>query len=622
MAVMVLRALQASRLEANVFHCSATINACAKEGHWATALDLLRSMVENKIEAHTVTYSAVISACEKGAQWRIALHVLSLMVDAECEIDIITYDSAMSACEKAGQWSASLELFRSLQDSAIEADTIVYNTAITACGKGQHWAKALACLGMMGESRVKADRITYNAVISACEKGGHWTMALDLLQAMTDFQVERDTITCNSAISACEKGAEWEMALQLLSLMPEVGVERDTITFASAISACEKGKKWSMALDILKTMSEVRVETNAIAFSAAIHACEVCDRWALTLDLLSDMLHANVEDCTVSRLQHVRTYVHSFLAGGPEDCLKHVVLVMLLQEMVRDSTPLHYVDTHAGCGVYDLASPEARQFCNFEDGVMRVSRACHDGNSPRPIAEYIAALQSLNKGMSGNTSMRYYLGSAGLAQAWLRPQDRATLFEHSAPAAAALRRSVSLLDQSHVRVLQQDSYEWLTRAPSGFFSGRGLVLMDPPYDSVNSYFTWNLFMLRHLSQQWPHSCIALWYPYFNAEQTACLHRRAEDLQLGDVLVAELLLQRPLERQLPGSGLLLVRPPQRLHDELKEVLPALGRMLSPSSEAGVRTHLFWLGASEGEWGMGQKGQRGRAGFCQSNPATSE
>lgn len=32
---------------------------------------------------------------------------------------------------------------------------------------------------------------------------------------------------------------------------------------------------------------------------------------------------------------------------------------------------------------------------------------------------------------------------------------------------------------------------------------RALILLDPPYDSGTSYFTWNLFMLRRLRAAWP-----------------------------------------------------------------------------------------------------------------------
>ena len=48
------------------------------------------------------------------------------------------------------------------------------------------------------------------------------------------------------------------------------------------------------------------------------------------------------------------SYRHAFHAGNHADVLKHVVLVQTLVRACQKETPVFYIDTHAGAGVYAL----------------------------------------------------------------------------------------------------------------------------------------------------------------------------------------------------------------------------------------------------------------------------
>ena len=58
---------------------------------------------------------------------------------------------------------------------------------------------------------------------------------------------------------------------------------------------------------------------------------------------------------------------------------------------------------------------------------------------------------------------------------------------------------------------QENSYQHLLRGKNTLSQlKKALILLDPPYDSGNSYFTWNLFMLRRLQETWPQAgCLGL-----------------------------------------------------------------------------------------------------------------
>ena len=52
-------------------------------------------------------------------------------------------------------------------------------------------------------------------------------------------------------------------------------------------------------------------------------------------------------------------YRHAFHAGNHADCLKHALLLLLLDALKRKDAPFAVLDTHAGRGLYDLSADEA-----------------------------------------------------------------------------------------------------------------------------------------------------------------------------------------------------------------------------------------------------------------------
>jgi 23S rRNA (adenine2030-N6)-methyltransferase len=338
-----------------------------------------------------------------------------------------------------------------------------------------------------------------------------------------------------------------------------------------------------------------------------MHACETCGEWQQALKLLASMLETRVPDRTTV----ARQYAHRFQAGSSYDCLKHMVLVALLQHLVSEGSPFTYIDTHAGGGIYDFQSPEAMRFQNFEDGILKVAEAFAKASArevvPRFVADLLAVMLRCNRALGASVgNLQYYLGSPAIAQQWLRPGDRAILFETSPGVHADLQRSMDMLLTPQcgvaIEVLMEGSYRWLTaQADMVGLPEKKLVLIDPPYDSYNSYTTWNLFVLRHLHRCWPTSCVTLWYPRLpNSDaEIECFHRRVQELQVGDVLVTEMSMDRLSEGavRLESSGLLLVHPPPGLDAQLHNAISVMGQLLSPagtdSNSQTVATSVFWL-----------------------------
>ncbi|CAE8635781.1 unnamed protein product [Polarella glacialis] len=93
---------------------SASINVCAKEGHWLVAASLLSQMTKEKLEIDQICFNSVIHACEKGGQWRYALGYLCRMPGTRAMQDEISYNAAISACEKGLEWQLAVCLLGSM----------------------------------------------------------------------------------------------------------------------------------------------------------------------------------------------------------------------------------------------------------------------------------------------------------------------------------------------------------------------------------------------------------------------------------------------------------------------------------------------------------------------------
>src|SRR5690606_2822109 len=105
------------------------------------------------------------------------------------------------------------------------------------------------------------------------------------------------------------------------------------------------------------------------------------------------------------------SYRHGFHAGSFIDVHKHVVLVMLLEHLRGKESPFFVLDTHAGAGLYDLASKFAQKNREFEDGILRLEDAA---DMPDGVRRYLGIVAAANEG--GNGPPRFYPGSPLIAR--------------------------------------------------------------------------------------------------------------------------------------------------------------------------------------------------------------
>ncbi|MEO5373877.1 MAG: 23S rRNA (adenine(2030)-N(6))-methyltransferase RlmJ [Alphaproteobacteria bacterium] len=276
-------------------------------------------------------------------------------------------------------------------------------------------------------------------------------------------------------------------------------------------------------------------------------------------------------------------YRHIYHAGNFADVVKHAVLALLVEHLLRKDTPFRVLDTHAGLGVYDLTANEAERTGEFRDGIGRLLA---EPDPPAALAPYLRAVALLNGGTGG--SPRLYPGSPWLVRSMLRDRDRLVAVELHPEDAATL--AATFRHDRGVGVHQADAWQAL-KAFLPPPERRGLVLMDPPFEARDE-FERLADGLARAHRRFATGILAAWYPIKDPEQAATLHRAVQGIGVARALAVELLVRSPVDRfRLNGCGLVVVNPPWRLDETLGELMPFLTRVLAQDSLASGRVH--WL-----------------------------
>jgi 23S rRNA (adenine2030-N6)-methyltransferase len=166
----------------------------------------------------------------------------------------------------------------------------------------------------------------------------------------------------------------------------------------------------------------------------------------------------------------------------------------------------------------------------------------------------------------------------------LRPQDRAIFVELMPAEARAGAREIE--SAGRIRMEIEDGYAAL-RAHLPPPERRGLVLMDPPYESIDELKA----MLQAFSdayRRWPSGIFLMWYPIRSAAQRTKVQSRFEALRIPKMLFADLAIH-PDDAGvgLAGSGLMIVNPPYGADEFLRSAYDAIHAGIAASGAGYVQ-----------------------------------
>jgi 23S rRNA (adenine2030-N6)-methyltransferase len=253
-------------------------------------------------------------------------------------------------------------------------------------------------------------------------------------------------------------------------------------------------------------------------------------------------------------------YRHAFHAGNFADVIKHLALIAGLGNLGRKEAGFAVVDTHAGRGAYDLAGSEAARTGEAADGIGRLT-----GVNGGP-----AALTAYRELAGGSV----YPGSPLIAAKLLRPQDRLVAIEKHPEDAAALRETLN--PYARARVEEADGYKRLA-ALMPPPERRGLVLIDPPYESPDE-FRFAAQAVTAAYRRFATGIYLVWFPIKSASEASSFCGEVLASGAAKVLRIDVEKRGVADGKLAAAGLVVINPPWQFEDEMRAsldiVLPRL------------------------------------------------
>ena len=191
------------------------------------------------------------------------------------------------------------------------------------------------------------------------------------------------------------------------------------------------------------------------------------------------------------------SYQHGYHAGNLADVHKHALLATVLDYLTRKDKPLSYIETHAGRGLYDLASAEAAKTGEAAQGI---SKAAGWFAPDHPYARALAATRAAH-------GPQAYPGSPLVAAQLLRPIDSLHFNELHPREHTELTAALAPFD---ARVARRDGWEAaLAHCPPT--PRRGVLLADPSYE-VKAEYDQAARVMAQLHRKWNVGVLMLWYP--------------------------------------------------------------------------------------------------------------
>lgn len=272
-------------------------------------------------------------------------------------------------------------------------------------------------------------------------------------------------------------------------------------------------------------------------------------------------------------------YRHAYHAGNFADVLKHAVLSRVLVHMTKKDAAFRVIDTHAGIGMYDLASEAAEKTGEWKSGIGRLMGP-DVPSLPAAAADLLVSYLGAVSACNPDGGLRRYPGSPCLALTLMREQDRLVANELHPEDAATLSRA--LAGDRRAKVLGLDG--WLAlKAQLPPKERRGVILVDPPFEEPGELER-IVQGLQNARRRFAGGVYVLWYPIKDSTLITRFRRTIATIAPPETLDIELLIRAPGDGRLYGSGLIVINPPFTLEADLAALLPVLAERLAQGAGA--------------------------------------
>ena len=260
------------------------------------------------------------------------------------------------------------------------------------------------------------------------------------------------------------------------------------------------------------------------------------------------------------------SYQHEYHAGCLADVHKHMALSALLKLLTKSKKSLSYIESHAGRGMYNLASKEALKTGEAKAGIQLLQKE----NRLLEDHPYTHIIQDEQAERGEN----FYPGSPLIALNLLRKDDHADLMELHPKEFQVLENNLSHLYStrkglSTLDIHKEDGLEMALKLlpNSGDLT---LLFVDPSYEIKAEYEKIVMFFEECVRKN-EDVTLLLWYPMLNKRQHTPMAETLKSNFKETILHQEILFADPAETsRMYGSGLLCCNAPVAFAEELEKI----------------------------------------------------
>ncbi len=262
------------------------------------------------------------------------------------------------------------------------------------------------------------------------------------------------------------------------------------------------------------------------------------------------------------------SYRHSYHAGNHADVLKHIVLTLCINALKEKEKPFLYLDTHSGAGRYLLKSEHSEKTGEYLSGINLLWQ---QPNIPELLNTYLSVIKRYNP----FSELKYYPGSPLIAKQLLRQQDKLNLTELHPTDYPLLRQEFS--KDKRAKVLREDGFAQLkSKLPHQF--RRGIILIDPSYEIKDDYQIIPKALFEAY-KRFATGVYLIWYPVVSRTQTQKMIDSIIKLGIRRISQFELAIKPDNNQKgMTASGMLVINPPWKLHEQMQTILPWLKNTL--------------------------------------------
>jgi 23S rRNA (adenine2030-N6)-methyltransferase len=265
------------------------------------------------------------------------------------------------------------------------------------------------------------------------------------------------------------------------------------------------------------------------------------------------------------------SYQHCYHAGSFADLVKHILLARTLEYLTQKESPLFYLETHGGRGIYSLTSPEALKTKEADLGIKRLWQ--HLQTAPEICQAFFKVMQTVNPDLQ----LSAYPGSPRFAIEQLRHQDR--LYIHELHPQEFKHLKTLGKQQKRVFFSQTDGIKNLkSLLPPP--EKRGLIFIDPAYEIKEEYQTIPK-AIKDAYLRFPAGTYILWYPIIDEDRHKNLLYGMNKIPSEKNLRIEFDLNPKESQGMHGCGLWIINPPFVLEQEARSLLLFLKKHLGSS-----------------------------------------